>query len=143
MMVAHAQIPEAVRDVSSPAYNKGRVWVDGGNPVVAEAYAEVHRQDLLSFFTHRAYELAPGGLLFVTCPCRAESGRPQAQTSGEFQNASPFSGMLENSWAELVAEVMNLLHATFGAINCQCASEQHISITSLSFVNRNKKCFIC
>ncbi|KAG0593499.1 hypothetical protein KC19_1G334900 [Ceratodon purpureus] len=113
-----SKIPEAVRDVSSPAYNKGRVWVDGGSPVVAEAYAQVHRQDLLSFFAHRAYELAPGGLLFVTCPCRAEPGRPEAQTRGEFQKASPFSGMLEDSWAELVAEVTILLHAAFGAITC-------------------------
>ena len=101
------QIPEVVQDESSPAYNKGRVWVDGGNPVVAEAYAEVHRQDLLNFFTHRADELAPAGLVFVICPCRAEPGRPEAQTSGAFHNASPFGRMLEDSWGQLVDEVIN------------------------------------
>lgn len=100
------QIPEAVLDVSSPAYNKGRVWIEGGSPVVAEAYAEVARQDLLNFFTHRADELASGGLLFVVCICRAEPGRPDLQTGEEFQKANPCGGMFEDSWEDLVAEVI-------------------------------------
>lgn len=96
-------------DITSPAYNRGKVWIQGGNAAAADAYAEVARQDLLNFFTHRAYELAPGGLLFAVFICRAQNGQPHLQSSEEFHKANPGGGLLECALEDLVVEVRSIL----------------------------------
>ncbi|XP_024370184.1 indole-3-acetate O-methyltransferase 1 [Physcomitrium patens] len=99
-----SKIPETVLDASSPAYNKGQVWLDSRNPSKAAAYSQVARHDLLSFFTHRACELEPGGIVSMMCMSRGEHEKPELQCSDEFQEANPGGGLLEQSWEELIAE---------------------------------------
>ncbi|KAG0620774.1 hypothetical protein M758_4G242900 [Ceratodon purpureus] len=100
-----SMIPDALLDESSPAYNRDRVWIDGGHPGAAQAYAAQAREDLFSFFTHRAYELAPGGLLFLMCMCRADHARPERQTCGEFINANVCGILFEEAWQECIDQV--------------------------------------
>lgn len=96
-------------EITSPAYNKGQVWIQGANAAAAAAaYAEVARQDLLNFFTHRAYELAPGGLLFAAFICRAQNGQPHLQSSDEFHKANPGGGLLECALDDLVVAVRSI-----------------------------------
>ena len=105
MMLCIMQVPEAVLDESSPAYNRDRVWIDGGHPGPAQAYAAQARQDLFTFFIHRASELAPAGVLFLMCMCRADHARPEFQTSSEFSKANVCAGLFEEAWEQLVNQV--------------------------------------
>lgn len=100
-----SQIPESVMDKSSPVYNKGRVWINDGNPAVAEEFSKVSKANLKSFFTYREMEMVPGGLLFVMMMSRRDSKRKEVQFGQPLGTSSPISGMFELAWNDLVAEV--------------------------------------
>lgn len=61
----NSQIPAAVRDKASPAYNGGNTQIDRSSLATKEAYAEQAKKDLDSFLAARAHEIGPGGLLFL------------------------------------------------------------------------------
>ncbi|BFI30535.1 hypothetical protein MPTK2_3g90190P [Marchantia polymorpha subsp. ruderalis] len=60
-----SEIPAAVRDKASPAYNGGNTQIDRSSLATKEAYAEQAKKDLDSFLAARAHEIGPGGLLFL------------------------------------------------------------------------------
>ena len=99
------QIPESVLDKTSPAYNKGRAWINFGSPAVAEEYSKVSKKNLLAFFTNRALELAAGGLLFVMCLSRKDEERKEIQFGSPIGLSAPMSGLFELAWQDLVDEV--------------------------------------
>ena len=105
--LAVLQIPSSVADKASPAYNKGQVWINEGNPLVAEEYAKVSKQNLLSFFRNRGIEMVSGGLLFVMLMSRKDPHRKEIQFGQPLALASPICGMFELAWNDLVAEVIH------------------------------------
>lgn len=104
------QIPDSVLDKSSPAYNKGKVWINEGNPAVAEEFSRVSKENLKSFFTHRGIEMVSGGLLFVMLMSRKDPNRKEIQFGQPLGTSSPISGMFELAWNDLVAEVCEICH---------------------------------
>jgi hypothetical protein len=96
------QLPRSIVDNSSPAYNKGKVGVDGASPAVAEAYAEASRQSLRTFFECRAEEMASGGVLCFYCPGRRDRAHPENQL---FKDSIHFLPYFEKAWKEVINEV--------------------------------------
>lgn len=103
------QVPPAVQDKHSHAYNKGRVWIEGGSPTVAAAYAELSKRDLRNFFASRAHEIASGGLLVVYFIGRKDEEHLVNQWRENSRYASPYSHIVEDTWEDLVAEVCQSL----------------------------------
>lgn len=93
-------------DESSPAYNKGRVWIDDNkNVATVQAFTQAARQDLRNFLLSRADEVVPGGLVLVYAPGRADGNHPNIQWTREEEYSGPFSKVFEATWEELVTEV--------------------------------------
>nr|QCS27650.1 salicylic acid methyltransferase [Conocephalum salebrosum] len=65
-----AQVPDAVRDRESPAYNGGHTDIYRSSLATIQAYAEQADKDLDNFLAARAHEVAPGGLIFLTFAIR-------------------------------------------------------------------------
>ncbi|KAH6763073.1 S-adenosyl-L-methionine-dependent methyltransferases superfamily protein [Perilla frutescens var. hirtella] len=63
-----SQVPEAVADHTSPAWNKGRVHYTGAKHQVFEAYSNHYANDINSFLQARAEELVTGGLMALLVP---------------------------------------------------------------------------
>lgn len=96
-----SQVPEAVVQKSSPLYNKGRVWINRGRQDIAEAYSKQSQKDLNAFFSCRAREMAPGGVLFLCTMGRPDTWPPQEQLSVREE----FCGQdFEDAWDELVTQ---------------------------------------
>lgn len=81
------------------------MWINDGNPLVAEEYSKVSKENLKSFFTYRGMELVSGGLLFVMMMSRKDPDRKEIQFGQPLGTSSPISGMFELAWNDLVAEV--------------------------------------
>ncbi|CAM6090623.1 unnamed protein product [Calypogeia fissa] len=60
-----SKVPEAIVDKQSPAFNKGKCWVNGTPREVAAAYSERAAVDLKNFLRARAAEVVSGGLVFL------------------------------------------------------------------------------
>ncbi|KAK9155462.1 hypothetical protein Sjap_002942 [Stephania japonica] len=60
-----SQVPETVTDKRSTAYNKGRVFIHGGNESSALAYKKQFQTDLAAFLRSRSLELKKGGSMFL------------------------------------------------------------------------------
>ncbi|KAL0423980.1 UNVERIFIED_CONTAM: putative S-adenosylmethionine-dependent methyltransferase [Sesamum radiatum] len=60
-----SQVPTAVADPNSPAWNKGRVHYLGARQEVVDAYSSQHAEDIETFLEARAQELVSGGLMVL------------------------------------------------------------------------------
>jgi len=121
-------VPDAVIDKSSPAYNKGRAWIDGHtNSAVVEAFVQTARQDLRNFLLCRADEVVPGGLVLLYFPGRAAELHPEIQgpkegdSAGPFTPFSPLSKVFELTWEELITEVSS---SSLSSIQSQTSSKK-------------------
>lgn len=106
----HAQVPAALTDKTSEAYNKNRIWLDGSSGPVREVAAQQSATDLRQFLQFRAQELVPGGILVLMFGGRLEKDRPKEArnlTDGieEFPGLNEAGELLQQSFQELVAEV--------------------------------------
>jgi hypothetical protein len=63
-----SEVPKAITDSSSPAYNKGRIHCTNAPKQVTEAYAAQYAKDLNTFLNARAQDVAVGGLLALHVP---------------------------------------------------------------------------
>nr|QCF60522.1 O-methyltransferase [Salvia dorisiana] len=63
-----SQVPKAVGDHMSPAWNKGKVHYTGAKQEVVEAYSDHYAHDIKSFLEARAEELVAGGLMALLVP---------------------------------------------------------------------------
>ncbi|OAE22761.1 hypothetical protein AXG93_2035s1450 [Marchantia polymorpha subsp. ruderalis] len=94
-------IPEAVQRQDSPAYNDGFVWIHGGKPAAAKAYAEQSRRDLVTFLRARAEEMVSGGLMFLLLKGRKDSD-PTVQYDPD--GVTMFGTQMEGVFNELISE---------------------------------------
>ncbi|KAK4423498.1 Loganic acid O-methyltransferase [Sesamum alatum] len=63
-----SEVPKAVLDNTSPAWNRGKVHYFGARREVCEEYANQYAKDIKSFLDSRAEELVPGGLMALFVP---------------------------------------------------------------------------
>ncbi|KAL0296662.1 UNVERIFIED_CONTAM: Loganic acid O-methyltransferase [Sesamum radiatum] len=63
-----SEVPKAVLDNTSPAWNRGKVHYFGAKREVCEEYANQYAKDIKSFLDARAEELVPGGLMALLVP---------------------------------------------------------------------------
>ncbi|KAG6543514.1 hypothetical protein Mapa_015008 [Marchantia paleacea] len=96
-----SKIPEAVQRQDSPAYNDGYVWIHGGKPAAARAYAEQSRRDLVTFLKARAEEMVSGGLMFLLLKGRKDSD-PTVQYDPD--GVTMFGTQMEGVFNELISE---------------------------------------
>lgn len=95
----YMQVPEAVQDRNSPAWNEGGIWVlQGCKPETVQEYKKQFQKDFGQFLQYRSEELVSGGLLF--CVMIASKERPPytRMQMGLYTN-------LQIAWKELVSEV--------------------------------------
>lgn len=103
-----SQVPDAVLDKSSPAYNKGRVWIDDNkNVATLQAFKQTARQDLRKFMLARAEEVVPGGLVLIYAMGCPDARHPEIQWARDGEYAGPYSKVFEATWEELVTEVFS------------------------------------
>ncbi|CAA7025374.1 unnamed protein product [Microthlaspi erraticum] len=98
-----SQIPEKVMEKGSKTWNKGRVWIEGAEKEVVEAYAEQSEKDLIEFLKCRKEEIVVGGVLFMLMggrPCGSMSQFGDPDTSVKH----PFSSSMNQAWQDLVDE---------------------------------------
>jgi len=110
------QISKIVTDPNSPHYNKGRSWILGGDPTIAQEFAQQCQLDLDNFLNCRAAEMAPGGILFLQFPSRADSTNPQNQCNPYFALGLDF----ENAWNDLIVDVCFNEHNILFSMNQFC-----------------------
>ncbi|XP_077241200.1 gibberellic acid methyltransferase 2-like [Tasmannia lanceolata] len=100
-----SKIPEAVLDKRSPAWNKGRAWIDGAKKEVVEAYAKQSEEDLKAFLRCRREEIVEGGMLFILMAGRPGSERPENQLGDPDSRAKhPFTSSMDQAWEDLLNE---------------------------------------
>ncbi|KAL0463513.1 UNVERIFIED_CONTAM: Loganic acid O-methyltransferase [Sesamum latifolium] len=63
-----SQVPKAVTDPNSPAWNKGKIGYVGARQEVYDAYSNQFAKDIESFLEARAQELVSGGLMALLVP---------------------------------------------------------------------------
>ncbi|KAL0430211.1 UNVERIFIED_CONTAM: Loganic acid O-methyltransferase [Sesamum radiatum] len=63
-----SQVPKAVADPNSPAWNKGKIGYVGAKQEVYDAYSNQFAKDIESFLEARAQELVSGGLMALVVP---------------------------------------------------------------------------
>lgn len=103
------QIPEEVTDKSSPAWNKGRAWIDGAEEDVVQAYARRSEEDLDDFLRCRKEEIVEGGVLFILMGGRPSSQRPRDQLGDpDSRDKHPFTTSMDRAWQDLLDEVCPL-----------------------------------
>ncbi|KAI3467022.1 hypothetical protein Pfo_023685 [Paulownia fortunei] len=81
-----SEVPKAVEDHNSPAWNKGKVHYMGARQEVLDAYSSQYAKDLESFLEATAEELVSGGLmafLVPAVPAHAESSNMYYSTPTE------------------------------------------------------------
>ncbi|XP_043807447.1 gibberellic acid methyltransferase 2 isoform X2 [Manihot esculenta] len=100
-----SQIPDAVLEKTSAAWNKGRVWIDGAKKEVVEAYAKQSEKDLEDFLSCRKEEMVQGGMLFLLMGGRPASQQPENQLGDPDSRAKhPFTTSLDQAWQDLINE---------------------------------------
>ncbi|KAF5725541.1 gibberellic acid methyltransferase 2 [Tripterygium wilfordii] len=100
-----SQIPDAVVDKASPAWNKGRAWIDGAKEEVVEAYAKQSEKDMEDFLRCRKEEILQGGILFMLMGGRPGSQPPENQLGDPDSRAKhPFTNSMDQAWQDLVNE---------------------------------------
>ncbi|KAL2233350.1 UNVERIFIED_CONTAM: Loganic acid O-methyltransferase [Sesamum indicum] len=63
-----SEVPKAVLDNTSPAWNQGKIHYAGARREVCEEYVNQFAKDMESFLDSRAEELVPGGLMALLVP---------------------------------------------------------------------------
>ncbi|KAJ9676873.1 hypothetical protein PVL29_022064 [Vitis rotundifolia] len=76
-----SRVPKKVEDMSSPAWNKGRIYYVSAADEVVEAYSAQCAEDTARFLQARAQEIADGGLMILIFPARPD-GIPHSQFGG-------------------------------------------------------------
>ncbi|XP_068661025.1 gibberellic acid methyltransferase 2-like [Aristolochia californica] len=100
-----SKIPEEVLDKRSPAWNKGRAWIDGAKKEVVEAYARQSEEDLKAFLQCRREEIVEGGVLFILMAGRPGSEKPENQLGDPDSRAKhPFTSYMDQAWQDLINE---------------------------------------
>ncbi|WOH15540.1 hypothetical protein DCAR_0935082 [Daucus carota subsp. sativus] len=66
-----SQVPKEVLTKDSRAWNKGRISYVRSSIEVKQAFAAQFMSDFKAFIGARSAELAPGGLIFISIPCRS------------------------------------------------------------------------
>ncbi|CAM6041024.1 unnamed protein product [Sphagnum compactum] len=99
-----SQIPATVTNPSSPLYNKGRPWILGSHPTIAQEFAQQSMLDLDTFLDSRAAEMAPGGIVFAYFVSRQDPANPQNQTNPESRHRYFAGHDFENAWNDLIDE---------------------------------------
>jgi hypothetical protein len=101
-----------VLDNRSPAWNKGRAWIDGAKGEVVEAYAKQSEEDLESFLRCRKEEIVRGGILFMVMGGRPRPEQPENQLGDPDSRAKhPFTTSMDQAWKVLLNEVSDRLSA--------------------------------
>jgi indole-3-acetate O-methyltransferase len=95
-----SQVPDEVADTRSPAYNKGKVFVQGSSEETGTAYRRQFQSDMARFLRCRAAELKPGGAMFLVFVGRPSSAGPTDQG----RSLNLLGTMFEESWRDLVDE---------------------------------------
>ncbi|XVF77339.1 hypothetical protein PTKIN_Ptkin14bG0035100 [Pterospermum kingtungense] len=94
-----SQMPEAVLDRRSKAYNKGRVFIHGANESTANAYKKQFQTDLAGFLRARSIEMKRGGSMFLVC-----LGRTSVDPSDQGGAGLLFGTHFQDAWDDLVQE---------------------------------------
>uniref|UniRef100_A0A0E0GY78 Jasmonate O-methyltransferase n=1 Tax=Oryza nivara TaxID=4536 RepID=A0A0E0GY78_ORYNI len=95
-----SQVPDEVTDTRSPAYNKGKVFVQGSSEETGAAFRRQFQSDMARFLRCRAAELKPGGAMFLVFV-----GRPSSASPTDLGRSFNLLGaMFEESWCDLVDE---------------------------------------
>lgn len=93
-------------DERSPAWNRGRAWIDGANKEVVEAYAKQSDDDLMAFLRCRREEIVEGGALFILMAGRPGEQQPENQLGDPDSRAKhPFTSSMDQAWQDLLKEV--------------------------------------
>ncbi|KAL8463471.1 hypothetical protein ACS0TY_034207 [Phlomoides rotata] len=66
-------VPEAVKDTGSPAWNKGAIFYSKNNKDVCDAYLDQLSKDVEAFLKSRAVEMMGGGLMALLLPAVPET----------------------------------------------------------------------
>ncbi|KAJ0975557.1 hypothetical protein J5N97_017522 [Dioscorea zingiberensis] len=100
-----SQIPEEVLDKQSPAWNRGRAWIDGAEKAAVDAYSKQSGEDLEAFLRCRKEEIAEGGMLFLLMAGRPGSEQPENQLGDPDSRAKhPFTSSMDQAWEDLLNE---------------------------------------
>lgn len=101
MTWSSTQVPEAVMDKTSPAYNKGRVFIHGASEITANAYKKRFQADLASFLRSRSPEMKQTGSMFLVC-----LGRTSVDPADQGGAGLLFGTHFQDAWDDLVQEVI-------------------------------------
>ncbi|KAI3912788.1 hypothetical protein MKW92_046202 [Papaver armeniacum] len=71
-----SQVPKEVLDISSPAYNRGRIHYTNARQEVFEAYSAQYAKDIEAFLHARAEEVVCGGLVVLIVPAVPDESPP-------------------------------------------------------------------
>ncbi|KAL2233392.1 UNVERIFIED_CONTAM: Loganic acid O-methyltransferase [Sesamum indicum] len=91
-----SEVPKAVLDTTSPAWNRGKIHYVGARREVCEEYANQFAKDIESFLDFRAEELVPGGLMALlvpTVPASCDPNSAYAMTTAPYLLGSCFMDM--------------------------------------------------
>ncbi|CAN6479077.1 unnamed protein product [Victoria cruziana] len=94
-----SQVPEAVTEKWSPAYNRGKIFIHGASEATANAYRRQFQQDLAAFLRWRSQEMKSGGCMFLVC-----LGRTSSVPSDQGGAGLLFGTHFEDAWNDLVVE---------------------------------------
>ncbi|GFZ04963.1 IAA carboxylmethyltransferase 1 [Actinidia rufa] len=94
-----SQVPDAVLDKRSTAYNKGRVFIHGANESTVSAYKKQFQIDLAAFLRSRSTEMRRGGTMFLTC-----LGRTCVDPTDQGGAGLLFGTHFQDAWDDLVQE---------------------------------------
>ncbi|KAI4306157.1 hypothetical protein L6164_029458 [Bauhinia variegata] len=94
-----SQVPEAVLDKRSSAYNKGRVFIHGASENTAKAYKKQFQTDLACFLRARSQEMKRGGSMFLVC-----LGRTSVDPTEHGGAGILFGTHFQDAWDDLVQE---------------------------------------
>ncbi|KAL0408925.1 UNVERIFIED_CONTAM: Loganic acid O-methyltransferase [Sesamum radiatum] len=73
-----SELPKAMLDNTSPAWNRGKIHYAEARKEVCEEYANQYAKDIESFLDSRAEELVPGGLMALLVPAIPASWDPNS-----------------------------------------------------------------
>ncbi|MED6188552.1 Indole-3-acetate O-methyltransferase 1 [Stylosanthes scabra] len=94
-----SQVPEAVTEKSSSAYNKGRVFIHGADESTANAYKKQFQSDLAGFLRSRSVEMKRGGSMFLVC-----LGRTSVDPTDQGGAGILFGTHFQDAWDDLVRQ---------------------------------------
>ncbi|XP_058218807.1 indole-3-acetate O-methyltransferase 1 [Rhododendron vialii] len=94
-----SQVPDAVLDKRSTAYNKGKIFIHGANESTANAYRVQFQSDLARFLRSRSLEMKSGGSMFLVC-----LGRNSVDPTDQGGAGLLFGTHFQDAWDDLVQE---------------------------------------